>query len=197
MKTVRLVKKNFQPLQCDIQLPKLFPNFVHNFQRFCANVMSGNGRIFECLLAHRSDQQMKPKVIFLSFILVYSLFYNFCFTKIFQCTEQLAKRAAWIGKNFRLAHPLVDGCDAELRKYNCLPQQQYAASPNFHLTCVLLCLENAQHREDSKFSEQCRHEMLNHRKLMMTEFRLSPEIVMSCAQVSLFFHFLMFRFKRF
>jgi Golgi apparatus protein 1 len=32
------------------------------------------------------------------------------------------------------------------------------------------------------FTDQCTHEMLNHRQMMSQEFRMSPELVMSCAQ---------------
>ena len=32
-------------------------------------------------------------------------------------------------------------------------------------------------------SQQCQHEMLTHRQMMMQHFQMSPEIIMTCAQV--------------
>uniref|UniRef100_A0A915AS27 Golgi apparatus protein 1 n=1 Tax=Parascaris univalens TaxID=6257 RepID=A0A915AS27_PARUN len=128
-------------------------------ERFCKDVQSGNGKVFECLMNHRNDQFMEPA-----------------------CAQILGERAALLGQNFRLSHPLVDGCAAELGMYKCSPQAQFAASPNFHLSWVLLCLENAARSKDAKFSEQCQHEMLEHRRMMMSEFRMSPEVVLTCGQ---------------
>ncbi|VDK41856.1 unnamed protein product [Anisakis simplex] len=128
-------------------------------ERFCADVQSGNGKVLECLMKHRTDQFMEPG-----------------------CAQILGERAVLMGQNFRLSHPLVDGCEHELKEYKCSPQTQFASSPNFHLSWVLLCLENAAHSKDAKFSEQCRHEMIEHRRMMMSEFRMSPEIVLTCGQ---------------
>ncbi len=35
-------------------------------------------------------------------------------------------------------------------------------------------------------SQQCQHEMLTHRQMMLQHFQMSPEIVMTCAQVKYF-----------
>uniref|UniRef100_A0A914S0L4 Uncharacterized protein n=1 Tax=Parascaris equorum TaxID=6256 RepID=A0A914S0L4_PAREQ len=83
------------------------------------DVQSGNGKVFECLMNHRNDQFMEPA-----------------------CAQILGERAALLGQNFRLSHPL-----------------------------------------DAKFSEQCQHEMLEHRRMMMSEFRMSPEVVLTCGQI--------------
>lgn len=89
-----------------------------------------------------------------------------------------------MGQNFRMSHPLLDGCDAELKNFKCVPSQQFTGSPNFHLSWVLLCLENAARANPGKMTEKCQHEMLTHRKMMMSEFRLSPEVVLTCGRVS-------------
>lgn len=94
-----------------------------------------------------------------------------------------------MGENVRMAHPLLNGCAQELREFQCMPSSQFSGSPNFHLSWVLLCLENAARLKPARLSGKCQHEMLTHRKLMMSEFRLSPEVVMSCGRVSLFWSF--------
>lgn len=130
-------------------------------ERFCKDIPSGNGKVFECLLSHKSDQFMEP-----------------------ECARILNERAVMMGHNFRLSHPLLDGCGQELRDYGCAPQPQFQNSPNFHLSWVLLCLENAARnmQKTRPFSEKCQHEMATHRKMMMSEFRLSPEVVLTCGQ---------------
>lgn len=42
-------------------------------------------------------------------------------------------------------------------------------------------------QKTSKPSEACQHEMLTHRQLMLNQFRIAPEIVLSCAKVAFFF----------
>lgn len=107
-----------------------------------------------------------------------------------QCAKLLIERAQLMGQNFRLAHPLVDGCAAEMAKYQCSPRREAVTSPNYHLSWVLLCLENAYHfTNGTEFSSECKHEMMTHRTFMMTEFRMSPEMVLSCGRVIFFIAF--------
>lgn len=40
-----------------------------------------------------------------------------------------------------------------------------------------------QHPQLLPFNEECQHELYTYRQMMMQEFRMSPELVMSCAQV--------------
>jgi Golgi apparatus protein 1 len=95
----------------------------------------------------------------------------------------LAERAALMGQDYRLAHPLMQGCAKEIHEFNCGPQSKSADIPeHFHLSWVLLCLENAAHTSN-KVGQQCHHEMMTHRQMMMSEYRLSPEIVLTCSQV--------------
>lgn len=89
-----------------------------------------------------------------------------------------------MGQNYRLSHPLLNGCAVELKEFSCAPSALFSGSPNFHLSWVLLCLENAAHANPGKVSKKCQHEMVSHRKMMMSEFRLSPEVVLTCGRVS-------------
>uniref|UniRef100_A0A914W435 Golgi apparatus protein 1 n=1 Tax=Plectus sambesii TaxID=2011161 RepID=A0A914W435_9BILA len=127
-------------------------------EAFCKGVQSGEGRIFECLMQHRNEQQMTAN-----------------------CTQILGERAQLMGQNYRLSHPLLDGCKNELKAHGCAPQGAEAAE-HFHLSWVLLCLENAAHSSSQQFGDSCKHEMITHRQMMMSEHRLSPEIVLTCAQ---------------
>lgn len=102
-----------------------------------------------------------------------------------------------------------------MQSYKCVPQAGFAQSLQFHLSWVLLCLEGGMHNFKQQlyerqqlnpnspsiqlpnllpFGEQCQHEMLQHREMMVQEFKMSPEMVMSCAQVGLIY--LINNFKR-
>jgi len=111
----------------------------------------------------------------------------------------IGERAGLMGQDYRMAHPLTKACDNEMKSYRCIPQQGFERSLQFHLSWVLLCLENGLHhfnrvlhdkQQGQKvvepslppFGEDCQHEMVTHRQMMVQEFRMSPELVMSCAQ---------------
>ncbi|KAK0393485.1 hypothetical protein QR680_000235 [Steinernema hermaphroditum] len=136
-------------------------------ETFCAEKSAGEGRVFECLISHKDQPAMHP-----------------------ECRKVLNDRAEKMGEDFRLAPPLIKGCAQEMKHYGCIPQTDIRGSPNFHLSWVLLCLENAVHSItqgqrrplDKPFSETCQHEMITHRQLMVDEFRMSPELVMNCAK---------------
>lgn len=110
-----------------------------------------------------------------------------------------------LGRDYKLAHPLLKSCDKELQAYRCIPQPGFEKSLQFHLSWVVLCLENGLHfynqqeherkqAEKNKnaqqkewpnimaFTDECKHEMLSHRQMMVQEFRMGPELVMNCAQ---------------
>ncbi|VDN05573.1 unnamed protein product [Thelazia callipaeda] len=128
-------------------------------EKFCKEVQSGQGKVLECLLNHRTDSMMEP-----------------------ECSTLLAERANMMGQNYRLLHPLLNGCSTELKEFRCAPSALFSGSPNFHLSWVLLCLEDAAHSKPGKITEKCQHEMISHRKMMMSEFRLSPEVVLTCGR---------------
>lgn len=117
-----------------------------------------------------------------------------------------------MGQDYRLAHPLTKACSNEMQAYKCVPQPRFEHALQFHLSWVLLCLDNGVHyfkqqkfereqkAKDPKvvkdqlsnlmpFSDQCQYEMLQHREMMVREFRMSPELVMSCVEVHKFYFF--------
>uniref|UniRef100_A0A914M137 Uncharacterized protein n=1 Tax=Meloidogyne incognita TaxID=6306 RepID=A0A914M137_MELIC len=121
-----------------------------------------------------------------------------------ECARILAERAGMMGRDFRLAHPLLKQCDKELQAYRCIPQPGFEKSLQFHLSWVVLCLENGIHFYNQQeherqqaakdenapkkqwpnlvvFSDECKHEMFSHREMMVQEFRMGPEVVMNCA----------------
>uniref|UniRef100_A0AC34GKD5 Uncharacterized protein n=1 Tax=Panagrolaimus sp. ES5 TaxID=591445 RepID=A0AC34GKD5_9BILA len=117
-----------------------------------------------------------------------------------QCAKILAERAGLMGQDAHLAHPLTKSCQNEMKSYNCNLQPGFQNSINFHLSWLLLCLENGLHgykqqehdiaqgklapgvQKLPQYSNECQHELIVHRGFMVQEFRMSPELVMGCAQ---------------
>jgi Golgi apparatus protein 1 len=146
-------------------------------EKFCSEVQAGEGKVFQCLLAKREDRLMDP-----------------------QCAKILSERAGLMGQDAHLAHPLTKACQNEMKAYNCNLQPGFQNSLNFHLSWLLLCLENGLHgykqqqheiaqnklaanvQKLPQYSNECQHELIVHRGFMVQEFRMSPELVMGCAQ---------------
>jgi len=146
-------------------------------ERLCAEIPAGDGKVFRCLIEKRDDKLMQPA-----------------------CAKILSERAGLMGQDYHLAHPLTKACFNEMKAYGCNLQPGFENSKNFHLSWLLLCLENGQHAFKAQqhdlaqnkalppgqqnltaFSEACTHEMVVHRGYMVQEFRMSPELVMGCA----------------
>ncbi|RCN32590.1 cysteine rich repeat-containing domain protein [Ancylostoma caninum] len=155
---MRLVEMQTEDFHLD---RPLFFACRHAREVYCKDIPAGQGKVFECLMSKRFDQFMEP-----------------------ECGNLLAERAYWMGRDYRMAHPLVKGCEKEMKDYKCEPQSQYEAAAHFHLAWILLCLENGAHlaKNTNPPSPQCQHEMLSHRQMMLTEFRMAPELVMHCSQ---------------
>uniref|UniRef100_A0A0N5BCS7 Golgi apparatus protein 1 n=1 Tax=Strongyloides papillosus TaxID=174720 RepID=A0A0N5BCS7_STREA len=138
-------------------------------EKFCHNVESGGGKVFECLAQHIHDTRMNP-----------------------ECAMILSERAQLMGEDFKLAHPLIKSCEAELKNYRCVPNKKaLQSSENYHLTQVLLCLENGMHMRKAdphgeisklpEYTRECQSEMIKFRGIMVSEFHMSPELVINCA----------------
>ncbi|CAJ0586700.1 unnamed protein product, partial [Mesorhabditis spiculigera] len=128
-------------------------------EKFCKDVPAGQGKVFECLITNRNNAEMQP-----------------------ECSKILVERAQLMGRDYRLAHPLTKACDADMKKYKCEAQENLDAAVHFHMTWLLLCLENgAKSQTQNPPSKECQHEMLTHRQMMMSEFRIAPEVVINCA----------------
>ncbi|EYC08555.1 hypothetical protein Y032_0065g3610 [Ancylostoma ceylanicum] len=155
---MRLVEMQTEDFHLD---RPLFFACRHAREVYCKDIPAGEGKVFECLMSKRFDQFMEP-----------------------ECGNLLAERAYWMGRDYRMAHPLVKGCEKEMKDYKCEPQSQYEAAAHFHLAWILLCLENGAHlaKNTNPPSAECHHEMLSYRRLMLTEFRMAPELVMHCSQ---------------
>lgn len=93
------------------------------------------------------------------------------------CKEQLYKRGTLIAQDFKISKGLMRACRDDIRKSHC--RKQISDDKTIRLAQILLCLENYIHN-GTKVSTACEGEMIDQRKMLMEDYRLSPEIVDGC-----------------
>lgn len=123
--------------------------------KFCPNIRPGSGQIYKCLMQHKTDRAMTRA-----------------------CQEQLLRREKLIASDYRVSRGLVRACKEDIKTYHC--RKNVSEDKDIRLAQILLCLESAV-KNNSKVASECQVEMFDHRKILMEDFRLSPEIVNSCA----------------
>ena len=74
---------------------------------------------------------------------------------------------------------LVKSCKEDIRKYHC--RKGVVDDKDVRLAQILLCLENVSRNESEKISSECTAEIIDHRKMLMDDYRLSPELMQNCA----------------
>uniref|UniRef100_A0A8C2RDD5 Golgi apparatus protein 1 n=1 Tax=Capra hircus TaxID=9925 RepID=A0A8C2RDD5_CAPHI len=127
-------------------------------ERFCENTQAGEGRVYKSgprEQSHSSPAALSP-----------------------QCREALTTRQKLIAQDYKVSYSLAKSCKSDLKKYRCnvenLPRSREA-----RLSYLLMCLESAVHR-GRQVSSECQGEMLDYRRMLMEDFSLSPEIILSC-----------------
>lgn len=86
-----------------------------------------------------------------------------------------------MGQDYRISHTLVKNCAMDMNKHQC---GSTAGNPpnNFFLSYIILCLENAQYTKQMPLDGACQSEVLKHRQALMSDYKMSPEVVLNCAQ---------------
>ncbi|PSN56256.1 Golgi apparatus protein 1 [Blattella germanica] len=94
-----------------------------------------------------------------------------------KCQEHLTRRQRLIAQDYKVSRGLSRACKEDIKTFHC----RHSVSPekSLRLAQILLCLE-AVIRNGSKVSRDCQIEMMEHRKILMEDYRLSPEIVSDC-----------------
>lgn len=123
--------------------------------KFCPNIRPGSGHVYKCLMQHKIDRSMTRK-----------------------CQEQLLRREKLIASDYRVSKGLVRACKEDIKNYRC--RKNVSDDKDIRLAQILLCLESAL-KNGSKVTGECQVEMFDHRKILMEDYRLSPEIVNYCA----------------
>ncbi|XP_053972285.1 Golgi apparatus protein 1 [Hylaeus volcanicus] len=122
---------------------------------FCPDIRPGSGQVYKCLMQHKTDRSMSGT-----------------------CQEQLTRRGKLIASDYKISRGLVKACKDDIKLNHC--RRSVIEDRNIRLAQILLCLESAI-KNGSKIDGNCQAEMFDHRKLLMEDYRLSPEIVDGCA----------------
>lgn len=140
-----------------LQLDKLIFAACNLDQKdFCPDEVPGSWLMYKCLLRHKYESGMRKK-----------------------CQDQLFYDQRNIVMNYRMSKGLAKACKEDIRKYHC--RKGIVEHRDFRLAQILLCLENVSRNESTNLSPECTVEMIDHRKMLMEDYRLSPELMQNCA----------------
>lgn len=79
--------------------------------------------------------------------------------------------------DYKVSHGLAKSCKDDIKTYHC--RRGVSDDKEVRLAQILLCLEGVQ-KNNSKITPECLVEMNDHRRLLMEDFHLSPEILTGC-----------------
>ncbi|XP_011302233.1 Golgi apparatus protein 1 [Fopius arisanus] len=135
---------------------QLFLACMQDHIKFCPNIRPGSGQVYKCLMQHKLDRTMSK-----------------------QCQDQLARREKLIASDYKASKGLVKACKDDIKTNHC--RRSVSDDKEIKLAQILLCLETAA-KNGSKIDAECQKEMFDHRKILLEDYHLSPEIVDGCAK---------------
>lgn len=135
---------------------QLYIDCANDQARYCSQYIAGSGRIIPCLMQqlHTDPTRIDPK-----------------------CVKHLFRRQKLIAQDYRVSKGLIKACKDDIRKMHC--RKQISTDKTVRLAQILLCLESSI-KNGSKVEPECEAEMIDHRKMLMEDYKLSPEIVNNC-----------------
>ncbi|KAK7475018.1 hypothetical protein BaRGS_00033765 [Batillaria attramentaria] len=123
-------------------------------ENLCPNVKSGNGAVFQCLFDHLGKDDLTA-----------------------QCREKLELRQQLMDQDVKVEHLFYSRCKKDIDKYNCLGGT--TGQEDLKRADILLCLEKA-HMDEQQVQPECVQEMLKVRERLMSDYRISPELMARC-----------------
>lgn len=135
---------------------QLFIDCTNDYSRYCYKFVAGSGRVIPCLMQQFLLDQSK-------------------FEK--NCRQHLLRRQKLIAADFRVSKGLLRACRDNIKKGHC--KKQISNDKTVRLAQILLCLENLV-KNGTKLDSDCTNEMIDHRRMLMEDYNLSPEIVNLC-----------------
>lgn len=95
------------------------------------------------------------------------------------CQDLLFYDQRSVVMNYKMSKGMVKSCKEDIRKYRC--RKGVVEDKDVRLAQILLCLENVSRDNTSKISQNCLDEIKDHRRMLMNDYRLSPELMQNCA----------------
>lgn len=120
---------------------------------FCTDMRGYD--IYKCLMKNKNSPKMSKK-----------------------CESQLNRRSSLIAQDYRISKGLAKACKEDIKLNHC--RKGVSDDKDVRLAQILLCLEAAQ-KNNTKLLPDCVAEIFDHRKMLMEDYKLSPEIIIDCA----------------
>ncbi|XP_068621260.1 Golgi apparatus protein 1 [Battus philenor] len=140
-----------------LQLDKIvFAACNLDLKNYCLDEVPGSLLMYKCLVRHKYEKGMTKR-----------------------CKDQLFYIQRNMVINYKNSKGLVKSCKEDIRKYHC--RKGVVEDKEVRLAQILLCLENVSRNENTKLTPECIVEMTDHRKMLMDDYRLSPELMQNCA----------------
>nr|KAG5690596.1 hypothetical protein BaRGS_022600 [Batillaria attramentaria] len=166
-------------------------------ENLCPNVKSGNGAVFQCLFDHLGKDDLTAQVFLLfrpknresvsiagpSAFLGKVHFAPDILIFVWDvpdstvCREKLELRQQLMDQDVKVEHLFYSRCKKDIDKYNCLGGT--TGQEDLKRADILLCLEKA-HMDGNKVQPECVQEMLKVRERLMSDYRISPELMARC-----------------
>ncbi|CAF3899565.1 unnamed protein product, partial [Rotaria sordida] len=124
-------------------------------ERLCAQVSSGNGRVYRYLYDQKFNSMMSSA-----------------------CRKEVHRRQSLVVADVRTDVPLTRACRNEMLEHKCIIDP-VEGDQKSSLVKLLLCLEDTLKR-GYHIQDECRREMLVHRRMLMSDYELSPELQSEC-----------------
>ncbi|XP_072382260.1 Golgi apparatus protein 1 [Diabrotica undecimpunctata] len=140
---------------------QLYLECREDYQRYCSQFKEGTGRVFPCLIKqlHLDDSKLAST-----------------------CRQHLRRREKLISQDFKVSKGLLKACKDDIKKTQC--KKRVSSDKTVRLAQILLCLEDFI-RSDSNnprihINPECESEIQEHRKMLLNDYSLSPEVVDKC-----------------
>lgn len=125
-------------------------------EKFCQRIPSGEGRVLDCLMRNKFNELMSK-----------------------QCRKQLTRRQQIISEDYVVDRNLVIACRRDIIEHKCRGELRSNSSISAKLSSVILCLEGAA-RNGEKIDTNCKTRIIEHRRSLMSDYQLSPDVVKKC-----------------
>ncbi|XP_073842399.1 Golgi apparatus protein 1 [Musca autumnalis] len=134
---------------------RFFDICSEDLKHLCPDEVPRTPGAFKCLVKNKSNPGMTTR-----------------------CADQISQRDREIAKDYRVSHGLAKACKDDIKQHHC--RRGVSEDKQVRLAQILLCLETVE-KNGTKISPECRLEIDDHRRMLMSDGQLSPEILSDCA----------------
>ncbi|XP_034108059.1 Golgi apparatus protein 1 isoform X1 [Drosophila albomicans] len=164
--TVQCLMAQAQPIEANCKVAinaielqrgmlELFRVCADDLSALCPQERAGTPGGYKCLVRHKNDPSLRT-----------------------QCATQITLRDQQMGRDYRVSHGLAKACKDDIKQHHC--RRGVSEDKQVRLAQILLCLETVS-KNGTKLAPECLVELSDHRRMLMTDYQLSPELLNDCA----------------